>query len=90
MGGATPPRSPLISPNAAVEVLYDGRDRGPAELQTTEHEETMYEAVGHLGASTNVTNDNANLAAAATVNAVRDFVLMTLTPLWETMARGMN
>lgn len=69
-GNAAPP---LSGGNAHVDVFDDGGDRGPAELQNTEQENTTYEAVIHLGASTNVARDNADLAIAATVNAVRNF-----------------
>ncbi|EJK64390.1 hypothetical protein THAOC_14878 [Thalassiosira oceanica] len=59
--------------NTEVNVLNDGGDRGPAELQNTEPEDTMYEGVFDLGASTDVAHDNAHLAAEATENAVREF-----------------
>ena len=64
--------SPPPGQNSLVDVLNDGGDTGPAELQNTEAEDTTYETVIHFGASTETSLADAHLAAAEVERVVSD------------------
>jgi len=68
---------PMQHHSQDVEVLNDGGNTGPAELQNSEVEDETYEGVVHFGETSNVALENAIHAAAAVNTAVDEIINAT-------------
>ena len=68
---------PMQHHSQDVEVLNDGGDTGPAELQNSEVEDETYKRVVHFGETSNVALENAIHAAAAVNTAVDETINAT-------------